>query len=322
MSDRRISLAIPIYNEAGVLPELLRRVRSTLDEIPGGPHEAVLVDDGSSDGSAAILDRAAEEDPRLVAVHLSRNFGHQAALSAALDHVDGDVVVLMDGDLQDPPEEVHRFLAKHDEGYDVVYAVRRDRKESWVLRACYFLFYRLIAMVSDIRLPLDSGDFALLSRRVVDQIRRAPEHNRYLRGLRAWVGYRQVGIPVERSERFAGTPKYSTWRLIKLALDGIFAFSLVPLRLAALLGLVGMGGAFAYALYALYARLVLEESPQGFTALVVMIVFLASVQLLFLGVLGEYLGRVYEEVKRRPHYIVGDVVRRRGTSAGAPPAGS
>ena len=309
MSDRRISLAIPIYNEVKVLPELLRRVRATLDGIPGGPHEAILVDDGSADGSAEVMDREAASDPRIVAVHLSRNFGHQAALSAALDHVTGDAVVLMDGDLQDPPEEVPRFLEKHDEGYDVVYAVRRDRKESWILRACYFVFYRIIALLSDTRLPLDSGDFALLSRRVVDQLRNAPEHNRYLRGLRAWVGFRQVGIPVERSERFAGSTKYSTWRLVKLALDGIFAFSVVPLRLAALLGVAGMGGALCYALYALYARLVLDESPQGFTALIIMVVFLSSVQLLFLGVVGEYLGRVYEEVKRRPHYVVGEVVR-------------
>ena len=305
----KISLAIPVYNEEAVLPELARRLTAVMDTVPGGPHEVVLVNDGSSDDSAQLLDEIADNDPRFVIVHLSRNFGHQVALTAALDHVRGDLILVLDGDLQDRPEELERFLAKQREGFDVVYAVRKGRKESWWLKACYYLFYRLQARLSSIRVPLDSGDFALLTRRVVDEMRRAPEHNRYLRGLRAWVGFRQVGLEVERAERFAGKPKYTPWGLAKLALDGIFSFSVVPLRAAATLGVGAITGASLYAAYTLWARFFLDRPPQGFTALIIMLVFLSGVQLLFLGLLGEYLGRIYEEVKHRPHYVVDRLIR-------------
>lgn len=308
-NNPRVSFAIPVYNEEAVLPELARRLTVVMDETPGGPHEAVLVNDGSSDGSTRLLEEIAAADPRFVIVHLSRNFGHQVALTAALDHVRGDLVLVMDGDLQDRPEELERFLAKQREGFDVVYAVRKGRKESWWLRACYFLFYRLQARLSSIRVPLDSGDFALLSRRIVDEMQRAPEHNRYLRGLRAWVGFRQVGLEVERAERFAGKPKYTPWGLAKLALDGIFSFSVTPLRAAAMLGIGAIASASLYAAYTLWARFFLDRPPQGFTALIIMLVFLSGVQLLFLGLLGEYLGRIYEEVKHRPHYVVERVIR-------------
>ena len=305
----RISLAIPIYDEEEVLPELLERTGAVLDGTPGGPHEIVFVDDGSRDRTLEMLRRAAAEDGRLTVVALSRNFGHQTAISAALDHVTGDAVLVMDGDLQDRPEELPRFLELYRQGYDVVYARRVKRKEPLWLRACYYLFYRLIAAISDLRLPLDSGDFALLSKRVVEEIRRAPEQHRYLRGLRTWVGFRQIGLEVERQERAAGVAKYNPWRLLKLALDGIFAFSTVPLRAATLLGFLTILVAGAYAAYALFAKLFLDESPTGFTALITAIVFLAGVQLVFLGVVGEYVGRIYEEVKRRPHYVVGELIR-------------
>ncbi len=208
MTERpSVSVAIPLYNEEAVLPELLRRVTAVLDGIPGGPHEIVLVDDGSSDRTWEILERAAEENPRVVAVALSRNFGHQTALGAALDQVAGDVTVLMDGDLQDPPEAIPELLEKYRQGYDVVYVQRVNRKEAWWLRACYHGFYRLLAALSSIHLPLDAGDFGLMSRRVVEEIRRMPEHHRYLRGLRTWVGFRQIGVPIERSARRAGRTK-------------------------------------------------------------------------------------------------------------------
>lgn len=305
----RISLAIPVYDEEEVLPELLERTRGVLDATPGGPHEIVFVDDGSNDQTLELLRRAAAADERLLVVALSRNFGHQTAISAALDHVTGDAVLVMDGDLQDRPEELPRFLELHHQGYDVVYARRVRRRESWWLRACYYLFYRLIAAISDLRLPLDSGDFALLSKRVVEEIRRAPEHHRYLRGLRTWVGFRQIGLEVERRERLAGSAKYSPRKLLALALDGIFAFSTVPLRAASLLGFLTILVVGSYAVYALFAKLLLDRSPTGFTALITAIVFLAGVQLIFLGVLGEYVGRIYEEVKRRPHYVVGEIIR-------------
>ena len=305
----RVSVAIPLFNEEQVLAELLRRLRDVLAKIDGGPHEMVFVDDGSSDRTFEMLAAAAAEDPRIVAISLSRNFGHQSAISAALDNVSGDVIVVMDGDLQDPPEAIFQLIEEHKKGFDVVYAQRISRKEAWIFRLCYFLFYRMLAMLANIRLPLDAGDFALLSRQVLEEIRRIPEHHRYLRGLRTWVGFRQVGISVERSERFSGNSKYSFIKLLGLAFDGIFAFSLLPLRAAAVLGFLGITGSLLFATYSLYLKLFLNQPPQGFTALIVAVTLLSGVQLFFLGVIGEYLGRVYEEVKGRPHYVIRKIIR-------------
>lgn len=309
----RVSLAIPVYNEEAVVPELLRRTSAVLDSLPGGPHEIVLVDDGSSDRTLELLEQAAAKDQRIVVVSLSRNFGHQTALGAALDQVSGDAVVLLDGDLQDPPEGVPTLLEWYQQGYDVVYVRRVERKESWWLRACYYLFYRLMAALSSIQVPLDAGDFGLLSRRVVDEMRRMPEQHRYLRGMRTWVGFRQIGIPMERSARHAGRTKYSPLKLLKLASDGIFAFSIVPLRAAAVLGAGAIGISLLFSLYSLYAKFRLH-SPQGFTALIVVMTFLSGVNLFFLGIIGEYVGRVYEETKGRPHYVVLRIVRHDGKS--------
>ncbi|MGA9543720.1 MAG: glycosyltransferase family 2 protein [Candidatus Sulfotelmatobacter sp.] len=314
MSDRpNISLAIPVYNEQAVVPELLRRTIEVIDAIPGGPHEIVFVDDGSSDRTLELLEIAAEKDDRIVVVALSRNFGHQTALAAALDHVSGDVTILMDGDLQDPPEAIPVLLDKYEQGYDVVYVRRVNRKEPWWLRACYYIFYRLLAALSSIPLPLDSGDFCLMSRRVVDEIRRMPEHHRYLRGMRTWVGFRQIGVPIERAARPAGVTKYSPLSLLKLASDGIFAFSIVPLRAAAIVGAMAIGLSVLFSLYSLYAKFMLH-SPQGFTALVLAITFLSGVNLFFLGIIGEYIGRIYEEAKDRPHYVVRKVLSHRSAA--------
>lgn len=303
----RLSIAIPLHNEESVLPELLRRTRIVLDQIPGGPHEIVFVDDGSTDRTFEILEEAVEKDPRIQAISLSRNFGHQAAITAAMDHVTGEAAVVMDGDLQDAPEVIPQFVQKYQEGYDVVYARRIRRKEVWPLRICYFAFYRMMAVLSDIRLPLDSGDFGLMSRRVFDHVRQMPEHHRYLRGLRSWVGFRQTGLAVERAERHSGKSKYSLMRLIKLASDGIFAFSIVPIRMAALFGGFVIFVSGLYVLYALYAKLFQQKSPQGFTALLVAVTFLSGVVLFFLGVIGEYVGRIYEETKGRPQYVIGRI---------------
>jgi glycosyltransferase involved in cell wall biosynthesis len=309
ISTIRLSVAIPLHNEEAGVPELLRRLGAVLDAIPGGPHEMVLVDDGSRDRTLELLHAAARRDSRIVVVALSRNFGHQAALSAALDYVSGDVVVAMDGDLQDRPEAIPALLGKYREGFDVVYAQRVKRKESWPLRLSYFAFYRLAASLADIRLPLDSGDFALMSRQVVDQMRAAPEHNRYLRGLRSWVGFRQTGLIVERDERFAGATNYGPLKLLKLASDGLFSFSIVPLRAAAMLGLGAIALSAAFSAYTLYAKLFLDRAPVGFTSLMLFMSFLTGVQLLFLGIIGEYIGRIYQETKRRPLYVVGSVVK-------------
>jgi polyisoprenyl-phosphate glycosyltransferase len=312
MDAVRISVAIPLHDEELVFPELIRRVGTVLDGMPGGPHEIVLVDDGSEDRTFELMRGAAARDSRVVGVRLSRNFGHQAALTAALETVSGEVVVVMDGDLQDRPEEIPRFLAEYEQGYDVVYAQRTERKESLALRAAYFTFYRVLNRLSELEVPVDSGDFALLSRRVVDELNLLPERHRYLRGLRTWVGFRQTGIPVERDRRAGGEPSYTTGGLLRLAFDGIFAFSVTPLRAAWILGAVASGAASIYALWAVFERLFLGTSPQGFTALIVAITFFAGIQLLFLGLIGEYLGRVYDEAKSRPHFVISEVVRSDG----------
>jgi dolichol-phosphate mannosyltransferase len=306
----RLSVAVPVHDEEENLPALLARLGAVLNAVPGGPHEMVFVDDGSRDGSARLLREAAARDPRVVLVELSRNFGHQAALSAALDHVRGDAVVIMDADLQDEPESIPLFMARFAEGYDVVYAQRTRRKEPLLLRACYYLFYRIAAGVSTIQLPLDAGDFGLMSRRVVDLLRHMPERQRYLRGLRAWAGFRQVAVPVERAARHAGDSKYGVRKLIGLAFDGIFAFSVVPLRAATMAGAGAVFLSILFSIYQLFARFFLAHQPRGFTALILALTFLSGVQLFFLGIIGEYLGRVYEEVKNRPLYVVGEVVRR------------
>lgn len=314
-TQRRVSLAIPVHDEEDVLPQLLERIRRVLDGTPGGPHEIVFVDDGSRDQSLAVLEAASRTDPRIVVVVLSRNFGHQAALSAAFDHVRGDAVLVMDADLQDAPEALPQLLATMDEGNDVVFVRRVARQEGWWLRLAYHFAYRLIARISNVRLPLDAGDFALLSRRVVDELRTLPERERYLRGLRSWVGFRQASIDVPRAARAAGESKYSLSKLIGLALDGVFAFSVVPLRLTAVMGFLAISAAGLFTLYALYAKVVRGQSPAGFTALIMTLTFLSGTILVSLWIIGEYLGRVYEEVKRRPIYIVDRVIRGRDTGA-------
>jgi len=309
MSAPAITVAVPLHNEETGLPELIRRVGLVLDQIPGGPHEMLFVDDGSSDRTMQLLEEFAGRDPRISVISLSRNFGHQAALTAALDHVSGDVTVVLDGDLQDPPETIPVLVEKFLEGYDVVYAQRLRRKEALWLRICFYLFYRLMSSLSDMNLPLDAGDFGLMSRRVVDQLRIMPEHDRYLRGMRSWVGFRQIGIPVERAERFAGQSKYGLLRYLKLASDAIFSFSVIPIRAAAGLGFLAVLLSALFSAYAVVAKLVFHQSPKGFTALLLLITFLSGVLLLFLGIVGEYVGRIYEEVKARPVYVIDKKIR-------------
>lgn len=316
----RVSVLIPVHNEEAVLPESLTRVGKVLDSLPGGPHEIVIVDDGSTDRTLEILEDAAAKDSRLKVVSLSRNFGHQAALTAALDYGTGDAVIVIDGDLQDPPEIIPEFVEKFYDGYDVVYAQRKGRKEVWWLRLCFFLFYRLMSRLSDINLPLDAGDCGLMSRRVVRQLREMTEHQRYLRGMRSWVGFRQTGIVVERSERHSGESKYSALKRLKFAADGIFAFSTVPIRAASLLGVSAIGVSMAYALYTIFAKIFLNQTVRGFAALIVVMTFLSGVLLFFLGIIGEYIGRIYEEIKARPLYVVDRCIGQAFIERGQPGA--
>jgi len=316
----RLSVGIPVYNEEAVIPELLARLVPILEEVTGGRYEVVFVDDGSTDGTRSLLAQAVRSNPRLKVLSLSRNFGHQAAMGAALDHTGGDLVILMDGDLQDDPTIIPELVRQYEAGADVVYARRVSREEGLLLRTAYRLFYRMVAALSEVDLPLDSGDFALLGPRVVAALRRLPEHQRYLRGLRAWVGFKQVAVDAPRRVRFAGKPKYTTWKLIKLALDGVCSFSIVPLRAAALTGLAAIIAAFAFSAYAVYTRIAGGTTPVGFTAQLVVMTFLSGVELLFLGVIGEYLGRVYGEAKGRPPYVVAEIVSVESPPAVAPRA--
>lgn len=301
---------MPVYNEQSIVDDLLRRTLVVLDTLVGGPHELVLADDGSIDQTWQKIEAAARVDPRIVGVRLSRNFGHQAAIGAGLDHATGDWIVVMDGDLQDPPEFIPQLLQEANTGFDVVYVVRIKRKEGLLLRTCYSLFYRINSLLADLKLPVGAGDFAIMSRRVADLVRQSPERNRYLRGLRTWYGFQQKGIELERAARHSGTSKYSMRRLFRLAFDGIFAFSVIPIRLATVVGAIAVICSVLFAIYALIAKFAFGQSPVGFTALIFAITFMSGVQMLFLGVIGEYIGRIYEEVKQRPHYVVRQLVGR------------
>jgi polyisoprenyl-phosphate glycosyltransferase len=306
-----ISVVIPIHDEEPVIPQLLERTLAAAGTW-GEEYELVLVDDGSRDGSLALLMDAARANPRLRVVKLSRNFGHQAAISAGIQQAKGDAVIVMDGDLQDPPEELQTFIAKWREGYEVVYGIRQQRKESLPMRMAYALFYRALHSISDIDIPLDSGDFCLMDRKVVNALNLAvPEQVRFIRGLRAYVGFRQVGIPYERRERAAGTPSYTFKSLMKLAVDGLFSFSMVPLRLASYIGFLIAIPSFLTGIYFIIIRIfgiyVLGHTPEetpGLATLAVGLFFLGGLILIILGIMGEYLGRIYIEVKRRPLFVI------------------
>ena len=302
IENPKVSVAIPLFNEQDVFAELLARVLGVLDIIPGGPHEVVLVDDGSKDNTLALILDAREKDERIVAVPLSRNFGHQIALTAAIDNTSGDVIIMMDGDLQDRPEVIPELIQSWRDGADIVYAVRASRKENYLLRICYFTFYRVINLLTSEKLPEDSGDFSLVSREVVDVMKKCRERHRYLRGLRSWAGFRQVPHLIERDARVAGKSKYGWKQLFSLAFDGILSFSTIPLRFAIWIGIATTIATSGLAIFWVVAWS-MNFSPPGFTALATSIAFFGGVQLIFLGIIGEYVGRIYEEVKRRPLYI-------------------
>jgi len=303
-----LSVIVPVFNEEASIAMLHRRVAETL-ESAGETFELVMVDDGSRDGSWEAMQEAAARDSRVVLVRLSRNFGHQIAISAGIDVARGQAVVLMDADLQDPPELVPRMLACWRDGYDVVYGRRTRRHgESWFKRATAAAFYRLIRRLTTVDIPADTGDFRLMSRRVVDVLKRLQERNRFLRGMVAWVGYRQTAVEYERAERLAGETKYPLRKMIRFAGDAIVSFSFVPLRLATGLGLIASTLSFAYAVYAILAALFKWDVVHGWASLIVAVLFLGGVQLICFGILGEYVGRIYDEVKQRPLYV-GDVQR-------------
>ncbi|HEX2055429.1 MAG TPA: glycosyltransferase [Nitrospiraceae bacterium] len=304
-----LSIVIPVFNEAENIDALHSRLSMVLQDMRL-EYEIVYVDDGSHDQSPILLNRLADRDAHVVVVELARNFGHQVAISAGLEHSRGQAVCIMDADLQDPPEVLPKFLEKWQDGAEVVYAIRTLRKEWWGKRLAYAAFYRLLQRVANIKIPLDAGDFCIMDRCVVDQLVQMPERNRFVRGIRSWIGFRQVGVPYERHSRHAGRPKYTFRKLIYLALDGLISFSHMPLRIITLLGIAVSLFSFAVALFYIVKKLALGVGIPGFTTLVVSIFFLAGIQLMTIGVIGEYIGRISDEVKRRPLYVARRVTRR------------
>ena len=303
------SFVIPVLNEQETLPELARRLDPILDSLDG-PSEVVLVDDGSTDASFEIMRSLSDADPRYVVVRLTRNFGHQMAISAGLEHASGDAVIIMDADLQDPPEVVLALVDKWREGFQVVYAVRDERTgESRTKLATARWFYRVLGRMSDVEIPRDAGDFRLVDRRVVDTVNAMPEHRRYLRGMFAWVGYDQVGVRYVREARHAGVTKFPMRRMLAFAADGIVSFSTVPLRLVMMLGFFVSFVSVLAAGFGVVAKIASFDVVPGWASIVVPMGIIGGVQLVVLGVIGEHIARIYDEVKQRPLYLVREVVR-------------
>lgn len=299
-----LSLVVPVYNEEEVIDLTAKRLRGVIDALPC-PAEVIFVDDGSHDLTAEFLRRVVFADSRFRCVLLSRNFGHQVALSAGLDYAKGDAVVVLDADLQDPPELIPKMLALWEDGYDVVYGQRASRDgESWFKRFTAALFYRLIRFLSGVQIPADVGDFRLMDRKAIEALRRMPERHRFLRGMAAWVGFKQCPLVYDRAARAGGVTKYPIQRMLTFALDAIFSFSTVPLRLATLAGLAVMAAAIVEIVWTLYLSLVLNAVIPGYTPIFVSVLFLGGLNLVVSGVLGEYIGRIYVEAKGRPLYLV------------------
>jgi dolichol-phosphate mannosyltransferase len=303
-----LSLVVPLFNEESVIEHLVERIRSAFSSL-NATYEVILVNDGSTDETGSLIDRIALLNSCFIGVHLSRNFGHQAAVSAGLSTASGEFVGIIDGDLQDPPELIPKFLEKAREGYDVVYAIRKNRKEGLLLRTAYALFYRCLRLLSPIPIPLDSGDFCLMSRKVVNLINSMPERRRFIRGLRSYAGFAQTGIHYDRDSRSAGAPKYTFKKLIALAADGIFSFSSRPLKLATFLGSLSIIVAILYTVRTIVWRFFSDDQLPGFATIVIIILYFGSVQLFCIGILGEYIARIYDEVKGRPGFVIERVSR-------------
>jgi len=304
MDNVELSVVVPVYNEIESLQELHRRVKAVMESLTSS-WELVLVDDGCSDGSTERMKEIAAEDPHVRPVIFARNFGHQIAITAGLDYARGDAVVIMDADLQDPPEVIADLVEKWREGYEVVYAVRAEREgESWFKLATASLFYRLINRITNVDIPLDTGDFRLLDRSAAEVLRSMGERHRFPRGMAAWIGFRQIGVPYKRAARYAGETKYPLRKMIRLAMNAITGFSDFPLKLASYLGasLTGLGALLL--LVVLLSRAINGAWMSGTATLITATVFIGGVQLLSVGILGEYIGRIYDEVKDRPLYIV------------------
>lgn len=299
----KISVVIPILNEEKTLPELYKRLTEVLSKYQN-PHEIIFVDDDSRDKSFDIMMGFNKEDSRVKIIQFSRNFGHQAALSAGIDHCNGEAIILMDGDLQDPPELIPEFIAKWQEGYDVVYGVKRKRKEGFLKNFAFKMFYKILNYLSPLKMPPNVGIFSLMDRKAVNVLKTMPERNRYISGLRAWAGFKQTGVEFERERRYEGKPKQTFIKLLKLSMDAIFSFSYLPLRIGIYVGLFSSGISIIIFLWVLYARLFTDKAIIGWASIMVVTTFLGGTILMILGIIGEYLGRIYDEVKARPYYVI------------------
>jgi len=307
---RLMSFVVPLFNEEECIEALYSRIRKTAESIGIG-FELICIDDHSFDSTPRILRKLREEDPRVKIVFFSRNFGHQIAVTAGLHYVSGDCVVVMDGDLQDPPEVVIEMIKKWRQGFDVVYGVRKSRKEGRIKNFCYKIFYRLLYRISQLHIPLDAGDFCLMSRRVVLEMRRFNEERPFVRGLRTWVGFKQIGVEYDRAHREAGSPSYTIGKLFRLAFDGLLSFSSIPLEIATAIGLIVSFVSIGYAIYIGIVRVLIafrivgpENFIPGWATLVCSVMFLIGLQFIFVGILGEYVGRIFTQAKGRPLYIV------------------
>ena len=306
----RLTVVVPAFNEGEGLRAFHARTRAALDAIDGIEADLLFVDDGSRDSTWAVIEALAAEDPKVGGLRLSRNFGKELALTAGLDAVDADAAVVIDADLQDPPELIVEFVARWREGFDVVYGTRSERGgDSWLKRFTAASFYRLMERVSSTPVPRDTGDFRLLSRRALDALRQVRERHRFMKGLFAWVGFRQCAIHYQRDPRHAGSSKFNYWKLWNFAIEGITSFSTLPLRVATYFGGLAAIGAFAYGLFIVLKTLLWGEDVAGYPSLMAVILFLGGLQLMALGIIGEYLGRLYMEAKQRPLYLVAQAVR-------------
>jgi polyisoprenyl-phosphate glycosyltransferase len=309
MQNPQISIVAPLYNESETFPHLVKRLNDLMDNSPLAI-EVILIDDGSRDNTAQLMQQLALSDDRYHCVFLARNHGHQLALTAGMSQVRGsEGIMVIDGDLQDPPELLPDFYAKLKEGYDVVYAVRKKRKEGLIKKAGYFLFYRLLKAISYIDIPLDSGDFSLISRRVADILNKMPEESRYIRGMRSWIGFKQIGVEYERDERIAGEAKYNFKMLFRLAYNGIFNFSEFPITFVTRMGVATLALGLIYFGITLFKKIVYGSVPEGFTALLFAVILFGGIQLIALGLIGEYVLRIFFQSKGRPLFIIKDIIK-------------
>jgi dolichol-phosphate mannosyltransferase len=312
MRRRVLSVVVPVFNEAEVVGAFYERMSSVLRSLTDLDHELVFVDDGSTDGSLEELRSLSETDPAIKIVRFSRNFGHQIAITAGIDHAVGDAIVVIDADLQDPPELVREFVEKWEDGYDVVYGVRADREgETRAKLATANVFYRILRRFTQVEIPVDVGDFRLLSSRAAAHFRQLREKDRFVRGLVSWLGFKQIGIPYSRDARQAGETKYPYRKMVKFAMDGITSFSNVPLKLASWLGYLASGLAFLY-LASVFVQKAVGGTVQGWATIMVAMLFLGGVQLICIGIIGEYIGRIFNEIKPRPMYVIEDVYSSAG----------